>query len=181
MIPRAAGPLRAIARNAAARRRPFLTVASPSTAESAALAAGVDTTKYPLHDLDGAGKAMIDNAQASLKATGCASFPGFLRADVAERAAAECAAMAPDAFVTDDTHNAYQNPTHDDAYPDDHVRNLHMRTRVASTAYDELRGTALRDLYDWDGLVAFIGRVLGYDAGAFHRPVIQYDFAAAPW
>merc|ERR1711969_522061 len=77
--------------------------------------------------------------------------------------------MAPDAFVTDDTHNAYQNPTHDGDLPGDHVRNLHMRTRVASTAYDELKGTALRTLYDWDGLVTFIGAVLGYEPGAFHR------------
>ena len=43
-----------------------------------------------------------------------------------------------------------------------------MLTRVASVPFDELRG-ALRRLYEYDGLVDFIGAVLGKDE--FYRCV----------
>ena len=84
----------------------------------------------------------MDASRGALAATGCAFFPGFLPPQATHRAAEEARAAAPRAFVADDTHNAYQLPGTDPNLPDNHPRDVPMRTRVASTAYDELAGSS---------------------------------------
>ena len=115
---------------------------------------GVDFERYPLNDLAGAAmQSVLAKARSDLAATGCASFPGFLSPDATAAAAVQASRAAPSAFVTDDWHNAYQLPGQDPELPPNHVRNLLMRTRVASTAWDELQPEdELRRLYEYDGL-----------------------------
>ena len=122
----------------------------------------VDLDCWPVADLSApAARRIIATARASIESTGCASFERFLRPDAVVAAAAEVEQLAPSAFVTDAMHNAYQLP-HDAMVSDDHVRNQQMRTRVASSAWDELgRGSVLQQLYLWDGLPEFIGAVTG--------------------
>jgi hypothetical protein len=127
------------------------------------MAGVVDLGRWPIADLRSPrARCLVEQAHASVLRTGVASFEGFLRADALAAAAAEARALAPTAWVTDDTHNAYQLPGSDDTLPVGHVRNAHMRTKVASSAWDELGGTSvLRRLYMWDGLPAFVAAVTG--------------------
>ena len=121
----------------------------------------IDLTRYPLHDPESDKyKALVSAACERLQATGCASFPGFLTEAATAVAAAQAQAASPAAFVTDDTHNAYQRPGVDPAYPQDHVRNLRMRTRVASIAFDELDPQGpLKGLYGCDQFLGFVREV----------------------
>ena len=65
------------------------------------------------------------------------------------------------AYATDDTHNAYQLSTDAKLGPD-HVRNKQMRTRVASTACDELDPSrAIRALYASDELLGLVKAITG--------------------
>mmetsp|Transcript_29900 Transcript_29900/g.69747 ORF Transcript_29900/g.69747 Transcript_29900/m.69747 type:complete len:279 (-) Transcript_29900:398-1234(-) len=129
----------------------------------------VNLARWPIRDLSSAAcSSIVATAQKSLAATGCASFPAFLRGDALLSAAAEARALSAQAYVTDAHHNAYQLAD-EPALPTTHVRNLQMHTRVASTAFDELGGqSALRQLYEWDGLLDFLGALLG-------RPCYRLD------
>ena len=132
-------------------------VAAPSThsfPRRPALGDLVNLERYPIGDLTSVeGRALVEKARRDLQATGCASFPCFLTAAALSDAVAEATAAAPSAFATDDTHNAYQLST-DATLPASHVRNQQMRTRVASTACDELDPSrAIRALYASDELL----------------------------
>ena len=124
---------------------------------------GVNVARWPIHKLASSeGRAVVAAARAELERTGCASFPHFLAPAALAAASAEAVSNAPRAYVTDATHNAFQAADPDDTLPPRHVRNLQMRTRVASTAFDELRpDSALRALYRWHGLTPFLSAVLG--------------------
>ena len=126
---------------------------------------GIDLDRYPIHRLGSCPDAaqIVDRARASLHDTGCATFPNFMRPAMLKVAASEAVCLAPHAFVTDDEHNAYQLPPDDSGlFGKTHVRNLPMRTRVASNAFDELGAeSALRALYMWPGLTRFIAAVTG--------------------
>ena len=141
-------------------------VAAPSThsfPRRPALGDLVNLGRYPIGDLASAeGRALVDKARRDLQATGCASFPCFLTAAALSDAVAEATAAAPDAFETDDTHNAYQLSDTDATLLATHVRNQQMRTRVASTACDELdESRAIRALYACDELLGLVKAITG--------------------
>ena len=123
----------------------------------------VNLERYPIGDLRSVeGRALVDKARRDLQATGCASFPCFLTAAALSDAVAEATAAAPDAFETDDTHNAYQLSDTDATLLATHVRNQQMRTRVASTACDELdESRAIRALYACDELLGLVKAITG--------------------
>jgi hypothetical protein len=133
---------------------------------SSAAGVGIDFERYPVGEPSSAllSEAIAD-ARRSLAVTGCASFPGFFTAEATAAAASEAVSKAPDAFVTNSVHNAWQLPDDDPAYPSDHVRNLRMRTHVASIACDELAlDGPLRRLYAYDPFVDFIRAVTSREA-----------------
>lgn len=108
---------------------------------------------YTLSNLHSeAGQSLIQEARRQLKERGLATFPGFLTPRGVARAVEALTAVP---YATDDTHNAYQLET-DPNYPMTHIRNLKMRTRVASIAYDQLQGPA-RAVYDL--LPAFVSAI----------------------
>ena len=117
----------------------------------------VNLGRYPIGDLTSAeGRALVEKARRDLAATGCASFPCFLAPAALTDAVEEATVAAPVAFETDDTHNAYQLSTDAELGPE-HVRNKQMRTRVASTACDELDPSrAIRALYASDELLGLV-------------------------
>lgn len=88
------------------------------------------------------------------------SFPNFFTEAAIALSAEEAAEAAKTAFVTDNTHNAFQLPGRDDSLPPSHPRNLPMRTRVASMAYDEMNPHGpLYQLYNDDHFAEFVKRV----------------------
>lgn len=139
-----------------------LTVSGDESACERAWSCGVNLHRYPVHDLSTpVARRLLSNARKQLERDGIVSFEGFLHPAALKSAAADARRAAPSAYTTDAEHNAYQLPETTDRTPS-HVRNLPMRTRVASTAYDELGDdSALRRLYEWEGLLAFIGAVTG--------------------
>ena len=122
----------------------------------------VNLERYPIGDLSSAeGRVLVEQARRDLVDEGCASFPCFLAPGALADAVAEATAAAPSAFATDDTHNAYQLST-DATLPLSHVRNQQMRTRVASTACDELDSSrAIRALYATDELLGLVKAITG--------------------
>ena len=121
----------------------------------------VHTARYPLHEPMSPKYAdVVARGREALATTGCASFPDFFNSAALEVAAASAQASVDDAFVTDSTHNAYQLPDPDPALPQNHVRNQMMRTKVASTAYDELpRDGPLYSLYNSDVFRQFVSDI----------------------
>jgi hypothetical protein len=126
------------------------------------VAALINTALYPISDPSSErARAIVAEARDSLREHGLASFPDFLTRQALDNAAEAARRAAPQAFTTDAWHNAYQQPGSDDALPPSHARNVRMRTRVASTAYDELpagRG-GLRELYSLDCLARFVAAI----------------------
>lgn len=138
-------------------------VAAPSSfPRRPALADLVNVGRYPIGDLTSeSGCALVEEAAQALAATGCASFPCFLTPEALADAIEEATAAAPSVFSTDDTHNAYQRAD-TDVLPSTHVRNKQMRTRVASTACDELaQSRSVRALYASDALLELVKAVTG--------------------
>ena len=127
-----------------------------SSAPLRRLAALVNTNRYPIGS--GTKAKWLDAARASLAATGVASFPAFLTPEATASARAEAAAASGGAFVTDSAHNAWQSER-DEAYADDHVRNLFMPTRVASIAYDQI-GDTMRAIYEDEAILGFLSTLL---------------------
>ena len=131
-------------------------------------APGVDLLRYPIDDLSSAAaRAMLSAARKSLAETGVASFPGFLTCEATAAAAEEARRSAPTAFVTDAEHTAWQLPR-SPPVAIEHVRNLMMRTRVASIAYDEL-GPSLHALYNSEAVLRFVEAVVGREPNTMHQ------------
>jgi len=144
----------------------FLTKQPPSRM-TRPLSRIVDTTRYPLDHPPGLFP-VISAARASLESTGCASFPGFFAPAAIAEAVRETDAASSAAHVTDSTHNAFQLPGKVATHPPSHPRNLEMRTRVASMAYDEMSpSNPLRQLYCDARFVDFVRRVTSQKA--MHR------------
>lgn len=128
---------------------------------AAAFAAGVNTTLFPIFDLDAApARTLVQECRTSLRECGLVSLPGFLREEVLREAADDARAAAPRAFSTDAWHNAYQLPGTDVSLSPTHARNVRMRTRVSSIAFDELPAErGLARLYALDCLTDFVAAV----------------------
>lgn len=123
----------------------------------------VNLKDYPLSRLGSPqGMHLIARCQDRLKRTGACLLPEFITDEALETMAAEARAAEPGAYFCRSSHNAYLEPD-DDAFPADHPRRLRMETSVGSIAYDRITpNSTLRELYEWDPLVTFIGAVLGF-------------------
>ena len=132
-------------------KEPFKLLGRP--ASSWAGTSAVNTAEFPIDKPDSKVGGLVTAARSALKTTGCASFKGFLKQEAVSQAVGSALESVDDAFETDSRHNAYQIPEIDDSYAETHPRNVFMRTRVASTAYDELpKDGPLYNLYNSEGL-----------------------------
>lgn len=125
-------------------------------------AALVDLDRYPILDLEGVGGAVADHHAAELRASGVSILPGFLRADALPELIAECERLAEDAYLQDVQGTPYLEAPDRDAWPEGHPRVTWTRSAVHTVAYDRFDSarSGLRMLYEWDGLLAFLARVL---------------------
>ncbi|MEO6318897.1 MAG: hypothetical protein ABIP36_08955 [Acidimicrobiales bacterium] len=126
-------------------------------------AALVDLERYPVLDLDGAGAPMVAHHADELRATGVSILPGFLRDDALPGLVAECDALAEGAHLQDVRGTPYLELPDGDAWADDHPRVTWARSAVHTVAYDRFSPTTsgLRSLFEWDGLLELVGRILG--------------------
>lgn len=124
------------------------------------LGAIVDLARYPLHTPESAEYgALIARCKASMAEIGSFNLDGFLRPEVLTTCVAELEGlMAGAAYRHSQTHNIYFS-TDDPPLPQAHG----ARTRLTSSNYtltcDQLAGTSLRRVYEWQAMPRFLGDI----------------------
>ena len=123
----------------------------------------VDLDRYPITDLGSpAAQAVIAEHQAALRERGVSVLPGFVRPDAIAAMVIECDALAEGAYHQDVQGTPYLELPDADAWPEGHPRVTWARSSVHTVAYDQFPVTsAVRALYEWEPLLAFVGRILG--------------------
>ena len=98
-----------------------------------------------------------------MKSNGYCLLQGFMKEEALELMVREAREIAPFAFHNTLTGNAYLTPQDPDL-DDDDVRKIEDTTALGAVAYDQVpNGSALRRLYEWDGLMEFLADALGYE------------------
>jgi hypothetical protein len=123
----------------------------------------VDLDRYPILDLGAApARALVSQCRAQLAASGACELPGFLTAEATERMAKESDALVGRGHFAETRATVYLGLP-EQGLPDGHPRGrLGGRSAVEAIAYDLIPPShALRRLYEWDGLLAFVGAALG--------------------
>ena len=141
-----------------------------STYDAVVPAALVDLDRYPVTSLDSPeAAAVVAEHQAALRDRGVSVLPGFVKPNAIAEMVRECDALAPTAYHQDVQGTPYLELPDADAWPDGHPRVTWARSSVHTVAYDQLAATsAIRALYEWEPLLAFVGRILG------HEPLYRY-------
>ena len=144
--------------------------AAGATDEPSDPARFVDLERYPIRDLAApAAETLIARCRAELRATGACVLPGFLSEAALARMTEEGRAVAPSAHwdASGPGGTAYLEAP-DASFPEDHPRRRLQRSSVGAVAYDLIQADhALRQLYEWAGLMDFIERVV--DRGPIYR------------
>ncbi len=124
----------------------------------------VDLERYPILDPDsGPGAALIAGIRARMAETVLCALPGFLKAAVVPRMAAETEALVPLAYRGPAEASPYffNYGSGLDSLPLDHPRRRKTPRIMHQVAYDLIPETALiRRLYEWEPLAAFLARAL---------------------
>lgn len=125
----------------------------------------IDLDRYPILDLDSAaGSKLVAEVQARMKETVLCALPGFLKASVMPRLAAESEALVPLAYRGPHEASPYFYNYGSDlaSLPEDHPRRRKTPRKLSQVAYDLVPETALvRRLYEWEPLATFLARCLG--------------------
>ncbi len=124
----------------------------------------VDLDRYPVADLDSAAaQRVVQRCRRELRATGATQLEGFVRPAAVEQILMDAAAGRPDAHRTESTHNVYFTSADFGLDADDPRRAL-VRSAKYAIGFDRLGGaSALRALYEWDGLTALVRSALGLE------------------
>jgi len=122
----------------------------------------IDRARYAVDDLpSAAARDLIADCQLQLAKTGACLLPAFLTEAATARMAEEARALAHLAHHERSKGTAYLTAPAPN-FPEGHPRRHLMTSSVRAVAYDLIpSGAALRSLYEWDGLLQFIARVVG--------------------
>jgi hypothetical protein len=126
------------------------------------LDAVVDLDRYPIDRLDSpSGEELIARCRDLLRTRGACQLHGFIRPEAVARLVAEADDLRACAHRTDDTHNAYFEPT-DGSLPVGDPRRLLQRSAKLTIGYDLIGADSpLRRCYETDAMTAFIRAALG--------------------
>lgn len=128
----------------------------------------LDLVRYPLDRPDSASlTSLVAHCRAELAEQGMFNLDGFVRADAIEQAARELQPLS--------THSAYRHHRRHNVYFEDTVAGLapdHPALRLFETTNytlcgDQLQGTLVERIYEWQPLIDFLARVM--DKPALHR------------
>lgn len=126
-------------------------------------AALVDLDRHPFDDPD-----VLARGRADLAADGVTVLPGFLRPEAVAAMVTEVDALATAAHPSDIRGSPYL-ALPDESFPEGHPRRAETHSALSALAYDQFPADSpLRSLYEWDGLMAFIGELLE------RRPLFRY-------
>lgn len=122
----------------------------------------IDVVKYPVADKSSpAYRQLVERCREQLKATGACVLHGFIKPEAIEWLRQEATELAPLAYHSTVHGNAYLTPE-DASQPSDHPTRMTDRTSLGAVAYDQMpQGILIRQLYEWDGLMEFLGDALG--------------------
>lgn len=124
----------------------------------------IDLARYPLHEPEGAGaRALVRAAKGRLGEDGALVLPGFVTRGAAAVLVCEAEALLPQAYYCTQDHNPYLIADDPDL-PAAHPRNRAQTSDKGCIAHDLFaEDSALRALYDWPRLRAFIAAVQGVE------------------
>ena len=122
----------------------------------------VDLDRYPLHEPEGAAyRELVRAGQKRLGEDGALALPGFVTRAAAQVMVREAEALLPEAYYCAQDHNPYLIADDPDL-PAAHPRNRAQVSDKGCIAHDLFaEDSALRALYDWPRLRAFIAAVQG--------------------
>jgi hypothetical protein len=121
----------------------------------------IDLERYPLDDLAGdAARALIAACRSDLADRGSISLEGFLRPAALAACVGEVTPlMATASFHHRQTHNVYFTKEAPDL-PAGHEALASLKTSNHTLTCDQLDGSVIRRVYEWDPLRAFLAEVL---------------------
>ena len=124
----------------------------------------IDLERYPILDLHGeTTRALTAHCREQLDRSGACELPRFLTPEAVEILVREADSLAADAYhsvVTGTPYLAVPDPS----LPEDHPRKFFEPTSVGVVAYDQFPAeSVLRQLFEWDPLMEFIGAALKKD------------------
>ncbi len=124
----------------------------------------VDLARYPLDAPESpAYRELLRGARARLAEDGALALPGFVTAAAVAALVDEAEALLPEAYYCAQDPNPYLI-ANDPARPAGHPRNRAQKSDKGCLADDLIpQDSALRALYDWPPLRAFIAALLGVD------------------
>jgi hypothetical protein len=118
---------------------------------------------------DPATVALAAGCRARLAADGVAVLPGFLHADVVTTVSEQVVRLAPGEHRQDVSGSPYLDLP-DESQPAGHPRRASGRSALTAVGYDRFPADSpLRRVYEWDGLLDFLGAALD------RRPLHRYD------
>ncbi len=129
----------------------------------------IDLARYPVTALDSAsGRALVSHCREQLEADGASELAGFLTPPAIARMTEEAGALAPLAHRHGGRATPYlELPPAE--FPEDHPRRTANPFALGAVAYDLIpEASALRQLYEWPALLAFVGAVLGEEKLHFY-------------
>jgi hypothetical protein len=128
----------------------------------------VDLSRYPILDLESAGaQRVLSAARAQLRMMGAAELPGFVEPVGLVRLVEDARALAPSAYRSTGKGTPYLELP-DTTFPEAHPRRHLGSFAVGVIAYDQFPADSpLRQLYEWEPMMAFISAILG--RGALYR------------
>ena len=148
-------------------RYPWLRCVGSSASDASASQTSSSADAAHLRLLGQEAKEQIQAARKQYQSTGAVTFPEFVSPSALASILKDCAAAEDEAFTTDDKHTPHQLPLDPNFQPPNSVRNLQMRTRVASIAYDELpKESELVELYRHPTLLALVSAITGRDGSS---------------
>ncbi|KQV44097.1 MULTISPECIES: 2OG-Fe(II) oxygenase [unclassified Rhizobium] len=122
----------------------------------------VDLERYPIDDLASPKRReLIENAKASLRESGLASFPGFLTEKGLATCVAEVESLKSKAYARDLLRFIYPQETLDPSLPADHPFRKPQPLIQRMLSADVFDGESeLRKIYEWGGLPPFFAEIL---------------------
>jgi hypothetical protein len=124
----------------------------------------VNLHRYPIDDLSSEpARHLALQCRQQLDETGACELPEFLTRNAVAKLVQDGDALSPLAYHSVVAGTAYLEVP-DESWPADHPRRFFDQTSVGVIAYDQFPAySALRGLYEWDGLMDFIAAALAND------------------
>jgi hypothetical protein len=125
-------------------------------------AALIDRARYPVDRLESAeGRSLVGHCRDQLARDGACELPGFLRPEATLSMAREAGGLAGSGYRSAGKATPYlELPAPE--WPTEHPRRSFNPFSLGAVAYDQVPpAAALRRLYEWEPLVAFVAACLG--------------------